>query len=369
MKQIALLLSVIVLAFQTGRTPGPESPEPEKTPKNIILLIGDGMGLTQVTAGMYNSNTPLHLERFPITGLVKTHSAKNLITDSAASATSMACGCKTYNGAIGLNEKKQPCMTILEQAESFGLATGLVSSSSIVHATPAAFIAHVEQRGYMEDIALDFLKTDIDLVIGGGMRYFNQRQDARNLYAELQTKGYSISDYTIEPLQQCTVSTQQPFIWFAAANHPESVGNGRDYLPAAARLAPEYLAQRSEKGFFLMLEGAQIDWACHDNDADRAVQEMLDFDNAIGEILRFAEKDGNTLVILTADHETGGMALLRGREKDELKVAFTTDYHTATMVPIFAYGPGAEKFGGVLDNTDIYFKMRELFQFAEVKSK
>lgn len=369
MKQIALLLSVFVLAFQSGRSPEPELPEPVNSPKNIILLIGDGMGLTQVTAGMYNSETPLNLERFPVTGLMKTHSAKNLITDSAAGATAFACGCKTYNGAIGLNEKKQSCPTILEQAEAYGLATGLVSTSSITHATPAAFIAHVEQRGYMEEIALDFLKTDIDLVIGGGMRYFNQRQDARNLYAELQAKGYIISDYTIEPLQQCTVSTRHPFIWFAAHNHPESVGNGRDFLPAAARLAPEYLAQRSEKGFFLMLEGAQIDWACHDNDGDRAVQEMLDFDNAIGEILRFAEKDGNTLVIVTADHETGGMALLRGKDSDSLKIAFTTDYHTATLVPVFAYGPGAEKFGGLFDNTDIYFKIRELFRFPEVKSK
>lgn len=369
MKQIALLLSVIVLAFQTGRTPGTESPKPAKSPKNIILLIGDGMGLTQITAGMYNSKTPLNIERFPITGLVKTHSARNLITDSAAAATSLACGCKTYNGAIGVNEKKQPCMTILEQAESFGLATGLISSSSIVHATPAAFIAHAEQRTLMDDIALDFLETEIDLVIGGGMRYFHDRSDGRDLYAEFRNKGYVVSDFTIEPLQQCTVSTQHPFMWFAAANQPESVLAGRNFLPPAARLAPEFLAQRSERGFFMMLEGAQIDWACHDHDPERAIAEMLDFDNAIGEILRFAEKDGNTLVILTADHETGGMALLRGHEKDELKIEFTTDYHTATMVPIFAYGPGAEKFGGILDNTDIYFKMRELFQFAEVKSK
>ena len=221
----------------------------------------------------------------------------------------------------------------------------------------------------MAEIDIHFLETNIDLVIGGGMRYFNNRSDGRDLYAEFRNKGYVISDFTIEPLQQCTVSTQHPFMWFAADNQPESVLAGRNFLPPAAKLAPEFLAQRSDRGFFMMLEGAQIDWACHDHDPDRAIAEMLDFDNAIGEILRFAEKDGNTLVILTADHETGGMALLRGHEKDNLKVEFTTDYHTATMVPIFAYGPGAEKFGGILDNTDIYFKMRELFQFAEVKSK
>jgi alkaline phosphatase len=370
MKQLALLLSVFVLAFQSGRpTESALPPKPDHSPKNIILLIGDGMGLTQITAGMYASANPLNLERFPITGLVKTHSAKNLITDSAASATAFGCGCKTYNGAIGVNTKKNPCPSILEQAEAFGLATGLVATSSITHATPASFIAHVEQRSLMQDIALDFLKTDIDLVIGGGMRYFTQRSDNRNLLEEFRAKGYVVSDYTIEPLQQCTVSTQYPFMWFSAVGEPESVLAGRDYLPAAARLAPEFLAKRSEKGFFLMLEGSQIDWACHDHDSERAIQEMLDFDKAIGEVLRFAEKDGNTLVIVTADHETGGMALLRGADKSSLKIEFTTDYHTASMVPIFAYGPGAEKFGGLYDNTEIYFKMRDLFRFPEVNSK
>lgn len=372
MKQIALLLSVIVLAFfQAGRSPesAPVPAQTEVFPKNIILLIGDGMGLTQVSAGMYASKTALNLERFPITGLIKTHSARNLITDSAASATAFACGCKTYNGAIGVNEKKKPCPTILEQAEALGLATGLVATSSITHATPASFIAHAEQRSQMQEIAGDFLKTDIDLVIGGGMRYFTNRSDKRNLIDEWRAKGYVVSDFNLEPLQQCTVSTQHPFVWFSSAGEPESVLAGRDYLQAAARLAPDFLSQRSEKGFFLMLEGSQIDWACHDNDGDRAVQEMLDFDAAIGEILKFAEQDGNTLVIVTADHETGGMALLRGKDRNSLSVEFTTDYHTATMVPVFAFGPGAEKFGGVYDNTEIYFKMRDLFRFPMPESK
>ncbi|TNE54086.1 MAG: alkaline phosphatase [Bacteroidetes bacterium] len=333
-------------------------------------MIGDGMGLTQISAGMYANNDKTNLERFPITGLIKTHSSKSLITDSAASATAFACGCKTYNGAIGVNDQKEPCMTILEQAETFGLATGLVATSSITHATPASFIAHVEERKYMEKIAEYFVHTDFDLIIGGGMRYFTNRYtDQRNLYKELQEKGVVVSDFSIEPLSQCTVSTQHPFAYFSALDQPESVANGRNYLPQAARFAPDFLRQRSEKGFFLMIEGSQIDWACHENEGDKAVQEMLDFNETIGEVLRFAEADGNTLVIVTADHETGGMALLRGENRESIKVKFTTDYHTATLVPVFAYGPGAEKFGGLYDNTDIYYKMRALLRFPEVESK
>ncbi len=373
MKTLALLLSVFVLAFQSSRSGGAVA-EPEQVisplPKNIILMIGDGMGLSQVTAGLYARKEGLNLERFPITGLIKTHSAKNLITDSAAGATAFACGCKTYNGAIGMTVQKKPCLSILEQAEAFGMATGLVSSSSLTHATPASFIAHVRDRSSMEEIAAFFLQTDVDLIIGGGMRYFAARTlDQRNLYEELKTKGYAVSDFLQQPLAHCAMDPRQPFAWFSAVKEPESVEQGRNYLPLAARMAPAFLAQRSEKGFFLMIEGAQIDWACHGNKDTLAVQEMLDFDDAIGEVLRFAEQDGNTLVIVTADHETGGMALLRGKDKESLKIKFTTDYHTAAMVPVFAYGPGAERFGGLYDNTDIYFRMREALGIPSVESK
>lgn len=363
MKQIALLLSVFIFSFHSGRQLGPPAEKAENTPKNIILMIGDGMGLAQVTAGFYANGETLNLEQFPATGLIKTHASKNLITDSAAGATAFSCGCKTYNGAIGLTAGKKTCPTILEQAEAFGLATGLVTSSSITHATPASFIAHVSDRQYMEEIATWFLRTDIDLFIGGGMKYFtNRKTDQRNLYAELQGKGYLVSDFSGYSLDKGIPDAGKPFAWFASLEEPASVADGREYLPIAARLAPEFLSKRGgAKGFFLMIEGAQIDWACHANKAENAVLEMLDFDRAIGEALKFAKKDGNTLVIVTADHETGGMALLRGEDKKSLSIKFTTDYHTASLVPVFAYGPGAELFNGVYDNTAIYAKMRTLF--------
>ena len=331
-------------------------------PKNIILLIGDGMGLTQISAGMYNHGNHLNLERFPVTGLIKTYSASNLVTDSGAGATAFACGVKTYNTAIGVGRDKKPCLTILEQAEQKGLATGLVATSSITHATPASFIAHVDDRADMEAIALDFLKTDLDFFVGGGLKYFNQRKsDQRNLVAELQAKGYRIANFQENKLAELRPDPAFPFGWFSATGEPDSVNAGRDYLPVAAKIAVNFLQKRSEKGFFLMLEGSQIDWGGHAKDSSRVVSEMLDFDAAIGEILQFAEKDGETLVIITADHETGGLALLQGDDYQALELAFNTGGHTASLVPVFAYGPGAGLFGGVMENTDIYKKMASLW--------
>ena len=185
----------------------------------------------------------------------------------------------------------------------------------------------------------------------------------RNIYQELIKKGYQTSNFAEKKLTELVFGAEQPFAWFAAREEPTSFADGRDWLPFAAEKAPVFLKQRSEKGFFLMLEGSQIDWACHANDAPRAVQEMLDFDAAVGKILEFAQADGETLVIITADHETGGMALEQGESTDTLSLAFNSTAHTAALVPVFAYGPGSERFSGIMDNTSIYLKMKELFGF------
>lgn len=357
-KLTALLLCLClpgILAFERTITP------PVGAPKNIILLIGDGMGLTQITAALYRNGDSLNLKKFPVTGIVKTHSADALITDSAAGATAMACGCKTKNGVLGLDAKGVPCKTVLEQAGEAGLATGLVATSSLTHATPAAFVAHVGSRGQHEDIAKAFLQTQVDLLIGGGLQYFTERSsDRHNLVDSLQRRGYTVKSYKETPLENFQPDPAKLLAYFTAWGEPPYVTEGRDYLPHAARLAPRFLQARSEKGFFLMVEGSQIDWACHGNRDYVAIREMLDFDAAIGEALRFAQADGQTLVIVTADHETGGMAIEQGSNRDSLEIDFNTGKHTASLVPLFAYGPGSELFHGVYDNTDIYRKMETL---------
>ncbi len=355
-----LLFVLIVSGIAAAFRPGPPLPPPNK-PKNIILLIGDGMGLTQVTAGLYSHQNTLNLEQFPVTGIMTTHAFKHLITDSAAGATAFSCGCKTQNGVLGQDKNGKDCTTILEKAVKQGLATGLVATSSITHATPAAFIAHVGSRSETEQIATFFLQTQVDFLVGGGLKYFNERKsDSLNLYRQLAANGYIVHNFAENKLQELTPDPAHPFVWFSAREEPGSALSGRDYLTDAAQKAPVFLKQRSTKGFFMMLEGSQIDWACHSNEAEEAISEMLDFDAAIGEILKFAKADGETLVIVTADHETGGMAIEQGSSMDSLDIDFLTNHHTASLVPVFAYGPGAELFNGVMDNTSIYQKMTEL---------
>ncbi|GJM34609.1 MAG: alkaline phosphatase [Saprospiraceae bacterium] len=322
------------------------------------------MGLAQITAAMYNNGNHLSLEKFPVVGFHKSYSANDLITDSAAGATAFSCGVKTYNNAIGLSKDSLACKTILEEAEERGLATGLVATSTIVHATPAAFIAHQKLRVLYENIASDMLNVDVDLLIGGGKKYFDRREnDQRDLYQELKDKGYRVYDYSTRPLEEIIPDKKRNLVYFTADNLPLPVSAGRTYLPIASNLATNFLAKRSENGFFLMIEGSQIDWAGHANEGELLVSEMLDFDKAINKVLDFARKRDDTLVIVTADHETGGMSINQGSVMGELKYGFTSNAHTGTLIPVFAYGPGAALFSGIYENTAIHDKIRKAFGF------
>ncbi len=337
-----------------------------EAPKNIILMIGDGMGLTQITAGMYANNNSLYLEEFPVVGLQKTYAYDDLITDSAASATAMACGVKTYNGAIGVNPDTVRVVSILEQAEANGKKTGLVATSTIVHATPASFIAHQPLRKMYDEIAADFLKTDIDFFLGGGKKYFDgQREDETSLIPALEAKGYTVGDMASAELEDMDVMAADKFAYFTANDSPIPVEAGRDYLTEASKKATAFLDSKSTNGFFLMIEGSQIDWGGHANETNYIVTEMKDFNQTIGAVLAFAKADQETLVIVTADHETGGFAINPKSRMDSIAGAFTSTYHTATMVPVFAYGPGSEAFSGIYENTAIYEKMRSAFKFEK----
>lgn len=328
--------------------------------KNIIFLIGDGMGLTQITAAMYANKNRINLERFPVVGLHKTHSSNNLVTDSAAAATAFACGVKTYNGAIGVNADTVAVKSILELAEEKGLATGLVATSTIVHATPASFYAHEIRRNFYERIAKDLVDSDIDYFVGGGKKYFDRRDmDNDDLIKELRAKGYQISDYFNEPFSQVMMPSKKNFGYFTSDTDPLPVSKGRGYLYAATKAGIRFLKKRSDKGFFMMTEGSQIDWGGHANESNYIVSELLDFDRVVGYALDFAKKDGETLVVVTADHETGGFSIVQGSRMDSLATKFTTSYHTASMIPVFAYGPGSEEFSGVYENTAIFRKMKK----------
>ena len=316
------------------------------------------MGLTQLTAGIYSVDTLLNIQRMTITGLQKTHSYNKLVTDSAAAGTAMACGCKTRNGYVGVDHKKKPCKSILEYSNELGLSTGLIANSSITHATPASFVAHNSNRYDAEGIAEWFLKTKLDFFVGGGQKYFEMRSDGLNLTTGLKEKGWSVSSFRETKFNAFTPTKGKPFAWFSAWEEPESILKGRDYLVQATHKCLPLLKERSEKGFFVMIEGSQIDWACHANDSKQAIAEILEFDKAVGEAMAFADQHPGTLVLVTADHETGGMAISQGRGPFKMDIEFNSKSHTATMVPVYAYGAGAELFGGIYDNTLLFQKMK-----------
>lgn len=328
----------------------------KKSPRNIILMIGDGMGLAHVYSAMTANRGHLFLENFKHIGFSKTYSASDYITDSAAGGTALSSGIKTYNGAIGVDADKKPVRNIREMAEEKGLMTGLVSVSAITHATPASFIAHTASRGNYEDIAADFLKTNIDVFIGGGIKNFETRKDGRNLSNELKGKGYQVL-YNIPDIQKVTSGK---LAGLTASDHNVPMPERGEMLVPATETAINLLSQ-SKKGFFLMVEGSEIDFLAHENITPGVVMETLDFDRAIGAALKFAASNGETLIIVTADHETGGMTINGGDYKSGMVTAkYTSGDHTGIAVPVYAFGPGADQFTGFMENTDIAKKMMRL---------
>jgi len=331
-------------------------------PRNIILMIGDGMGATQIYAGMVAGRQDLNLERFRHLGFSKTHSFDDLITDSGGGATAFSIGKKAFNGAIGVDSDTMACETILETAARMGKRTGLVATSSITHATPASFVAHVPDREMHEEIARQIMESKLDLLIGAGKKYFDQRKDGRALTANMRERGFYTAFDSLSLLQIPRGNRLAALLWDKDA--PKMSEGRGDFLPGSTRLAIDHLNDTS-KGFFLMVEGSQIDWGGHLNDADYIVQEMIDFDRAVGAALDFAARDGQTLVVVTADHETGGFAINGGDlATGRIEAAFTTKKHTGVMVPVFAYGPGAFAFTGIQDNTSIYKHMMNLWGFS-----
>lgn len=331
-----------------------DHPDVAKPAKNIILLIGDGMGLTQISSAFYFKKDIPNFARFENIGLSRTSSTVR-ITDSAAGATAFAAGEKTYNGAIGVDADTAAIPSIVEILSRDQWATGLISTSSITHATPACFYAHVKSRGMEQEIAAQMPSSDIDFFAGGGTGFFidSLREDKKDVLGELEANGFEVN--TKQLGRRHNPSKKYAYLLGHPAMPTMTQGRG-DFLSRATEEALDYLSSSSEN-FFLMVEGSMIDWGGHGNDTEFLVTEMIDFDDAIGVALDFAEKDGNTLVVVTADHETGGFTLSNGQTYDEIKGTFSTGGHSTALIPVAAYGPGSELFRGVYENTEVFHNM------------
>lgn len=344
-----LLITTLGFAFTKAKAP---------KPKKVIFLIGDGMGLAQISGAMVEYQGQNAFERFKVIGLSKTQSADDYVTDSGAGATVFSIGKKTFNGAIGVGADTFAYENLFEKLKKQNRATGVVATSSVTHATPASFYAHVGSRNSEDDIALFLLKGSCDIAIGGGNKFFEARADHKNLYKELQQQGFVTIADTINPYQHQTATK---LVYTLATDGMKRMLDGRGNFLKTASLNAIELLNQNKNGYMLMIEGSQIDWGGHANDYEYMKTELHDFNETINAVLDYAQKEKDVLVVVTADHETGGLALTMNKENPKAFIPkYTYKKHTGIMVPVFAYGPGAEEFAGMYENTAIFDKFKHL---------
>ena len=326
--------------------------------KNVILMIGDGMGLTQVSTAWVANHGSLNIDNFPVIGLKRTYAANKLITDSGAAGTALATGKKTNYHSVGVDTAGNSIPSLTDLASEKGLSTAVVVTCNLSDATPSAFCASNKDRDNEEEIAADYLNCNVDYIFGGGRNQFYKRKDSRNLFREMEAKGYQVC-FTWE--ETAKIETGKVFSVLDDGQLPLYPERGEVFKDATLHALS--LLARNDRGFFAMLEGSRIDDCGHWHDIPALINEMTDFDQTIGKVLQWAEKDGETLVIVLADHETGGLTLLGGDiSKGEVKGHYSTGSHSGIHVPVYAWGPGAEEFAGIYENTDIFNKIAGLLK-------
>ncbi len=386
MKQLVFIFITVGSLFCASSAFG--KPKKPIKPKHIVLIIGDGTGLAQWSA--YNAkrtqginsmdSAAIVFTDFPVIGFSLTSSADAFITDSGAGATALATGKKANNYMIGMAADSTKPITISEIAHRMGKSTGIAVTCELTHATPGSFFAHQPSRKLMNEIGADFItgmsphdladlqerngqtdvgsqfvkKGSIDVALGGGRKYFDTNALKNNGYAI--GMGYNAMKQLQNQSRRVVFYDDQPF--------PPKAHEGRNkegmYLADASESVLKTMFL-NPKGSFTMIEGSQVDWAGHENDSTYLMAEMEDFDVAIRRVVTMAKADKNTLVIITADHETGGLSLTDwDKARSQPAMHFSTGHHTGIPVPVFAYGPGAELFSGAYQNTAIFTKIQDL---------
>lgn len=363
-RKIVFLFITFCLIFAKEVNRYPLLPSDLKV-KNIVFFIGDGMGIAQIQSARIKSRGAtgrLNMELMPVTGFVNTCAADKLITDSSAGGTALASGIKTNNGAIGIDTSGIPYRTILEICQSLGKSTGLVVTSSITHATPATFATHTANRDEEPEIAEQLIYNKVNILFGGGRAFFlpkkvrgSKRKDNRDLIKEAKRLGYTLIEDKIG-----LMNAEGNYLLGLFQMEDLKNDTTEPSLAEMTKKAIEIL-NKNPNGFFLMVEGSQIDWECHENQIDRMIEQVLRFDEAVKVGLDFALNDSHTIVLVTADHETGGLGIVGGTiNGDKLDCKWLSSDHTALMVPLFAFGPKAIMFAGVRENTEIPYILAKI---------
>lgn len=347
---IFCLLPLVCLAAGRDRKAVPQ-PEPA-APRNVIFVVGDGMGTAQVCASIVAQRGNSMFLRFPYTGFSLTCSNNKYTTDSGAGGTALLTGHKVDNYHIALTPDGTPLPSFLAKAKAAGMGAGFVVTSTVLDATPASAYAHVPYRKMFDTISLQMVQSGFDVMIGGGKKYFEQpnRRDGLSLLDSLQARGYQMAYSTAQ-----LARLHGGCICGLLSDGDPAQAPARGHLLALGALKALESLSMNDNGFVLMVEGSQIDWANHNNDSAYLAAELADFEEMLRALVEYAERDGHTLLVVTADHESGGLTLPDGSiERGDNKMQFSTGGHTGVMVPVFAMGPGAERFTGIHPNTDFF---------------
>lgn len=455
MKLIINFVAVASLFFFTGCATQQVNTNVNKAPKNVILMVGDGMGVGQIEIARLlekGKDGRLFLQTLPYVGLIQTYSADNIVTDSAAAATSLATGVKTNNKRVGMDPEGNPVDSLPDYFKKDGKSVGLISTNTVVDATPAGFVASTKTRYEQAEIARQILSSEFDIVLGGGSDYFEaKKQKGPDLIPLFKEKGYVVVKDKTELSQAGNAPKILGLFNRSYMNYFLDIEERNSNEPSLLEMTQSAIASLSKnpKGFFLMSEGARIDHAAHAVDITGVWKETVEFDKAVEFVVNWAKKDGNTLVVVLADHETMGLTaaetmniqalkaikvspeymaaqLVKNADKtafviDSIKSVFKTyanidisdeeaallnkrslnkkgglDYeyrvgweigsiiaehygagamstgiraqsatggHSGNMIPVFVFGPGGDSFEGVMDNTDIFKKIKLLAQF------
>lgn len=319
--------------------------------QQVILMIGDGAGLAQISAGLLSNGGSLNLSQFKNIGLVKTQALDDFTTDSAAGATAYSTGEKTNNRHIGVGSQGEKLKNLSELLAPKGVSSGVVTTDQLTGATPASFYAHHHERDDSNALASFLAKSDLDIFIAGGKRDFEGNM------TDLKQNGFQL----VDQLQDVSKASSERVGFFAGEGSLPSIEEGRgDFLKEASTQALKFLSEKNHP-FFLMIESAMIDSGGHRNSASMLVSELLDFDKAIGEVVKWVDEHPGTLLVVTADHETGGVSIPQGNiHQGEVELAFHSEDHTGILVPLFAYGAQAQLFQGVYENTEVFTKILEV---------
>ena len=325
-----------------------DEPAQDAEIRNIILMIGDGMGLEQVSCAWVLNHGKLNLDNMPVVGLSRTYCTDQIITDSGAGGTALASGQKTAMDHIGVTPDNEDLNSIFVKALALGKSTGVAVTCHFADATPCDFCCHNEYRYNQEDLIADYVNCGVDYLSGGGTDWFTvKRTDGRNIIDEMAAAGYNVA-LTEEELMKAEL----PVIGILSPdNLPVAEERGDLFRSTVARGLE--LLSKNEKGFVMMIEGSNIDDWLHGNDIHFAMEELLDFDRVLGYVLEWAAKDGHTLVIVTADHATGCLTLRDGSiEECTIGVSFASESHNGIAVPLYAWGPGSAAFTGIRENAE-----------------